>query len=67
MDDERQYFHPEDELFLKEAEHVSFPFTNRAVSDKPSFNTLGLLILSDKAQFETAIANMESFLGTSEE
>jgi hypothetical protein len=64
MNDERQYFHPEDELFLKEAEHVSFSFTNRAVSEEPRFKTSGLLMLVDRPQFETAIGNMESFLGT---
>jgi hypothetical protein len=63
IDEDIQYFHPEDELFLKDANHSSFSFTSSMETDEPSFKTAGLLIVMERTQLETSVQELESFLG----
>jgi len=42
---------------------VSFPFSSQASSEENNLNTSGLLLLLEKAEFLTAIGQMNGFLG----
>jgi len=59
-----RYFHPEDELFSRNSDTVSYSFTNQPSLEDQNVKTLGLLILLSKSEFEGAIGDIESFLGT---
>jgi hypothetical protein len=63
LDDEVQYFHPEDELFSRNAADLSFPFTTQSASDESNLKTYGLLLLIGKSEFEAAVGEMERFVG----
>jgi hypothetical protein len=56
-----QYFHVEDELFSREALHVTFPFSAGQKEDE-DLKTFGLLILVGKKDFESAIGDMGSVI-----
>jgi hypothetical protein len=58
-----EYFHPEDEVFLRDATHVSFPFVTQPASEESSLKTSAMLLLIEKSKFEAAIGQMEAFLG----
>lgn len=59
-----QYFHPEDELFSRNSRHVTFPFTGGEKMEDGDLKTFGLLALLDRTEFETAIGEMETFIGS---
>jgi hypothetical protein len=63
--EEVQYFHPEDELFLKSAEKTSFSYSSEASLEDENLKTSGLLLLIEKSQFESAIGELERYLGVS--
>lgn len=58
-----QYFHPEDELFSRNSQHVTFPFAAGENTEEANFKTFGLLVLLGKSEFEGAVGKMESFIG----
>ena len=61
-DEETQYFHAEDEVFLKSAEHVEFQFLSPGALEEQNLKTSGLLMLIERSKFEGAIGDMETFL-----
>jgi hypothetical protein len=63
---ERQYFHPEDELFSENAETVSYSFGGKDPSEDQDLKTSGLLMLLPRSEFESSIARMEGFLAGEE-
>ena len=58
-----EYFHPEDELFLRDAKRVSFPFVTQQASEERSLKTSAMFLLIEKSKFEDAIGEMEAFVG----
>jgi hypothetical protein len=56
-----EHFHPEDELFSREALHVTFPFVAGEKVDE-DLKTFGLLILVGRKEFESAIGEMASVI-----
>jgi len=64
---EIQYFHPEDELFSRSAEYVSFPFINQPELEETGMKISGLLLLIGKPEFESAIGELPAFLGVNRE
>jgi hypothetical protein len=56
------YFHPEDELFSRNSEYLSFPFKSHRSEEEQNLKTSGLLLLVSKLDFEAAIGDMGSFL-----
>ena len=67
MGGERQYFHPEDELFMKTANYISYPYTNHAEPEESKLKTSGLLILMENSEFEKAVMKLDTFMGTADE
>lgn len=59
---EKDYFHPEDQLFANAGEVHSFNFINQVSAQDQGLRTSGLLILVQRAEFENAIGEMEAYL-----
>jgi hypothetical protein len=58
-----EYFHPEDESFLANSVHVTFPFTAGENAEEGNLKTFGLLVLVGKSDFESTVSEMENFIG----
>jgi len=58
-----RYFHPEDEVFSRSSPHVIFPFKAGEDMEEGHLKTFGLLMMVGKSQFESAIGEMEGFIG----
>jgi hypothetical protein len=61
-EEEKEYFHPEDQLFMEVGEHLPFRFTYQASAEDPGLRTSGLLVLVERSKFENAIGEMEAYL-----
>jgi hypothetical protein len=64
-EEEIAYFHPEDELFARDALTVSIPFTNKESGESELKMSL-LLMLVEKAAFVARIGEMAETLGSTE-